>query len=74
MCRRKWIGRLGYKTQIANARIYVKDRIERKALAPVYSVGGVRDSYRFKAQRCCKPNQYVLNQLSPGANRPVGAA
>ena len=74
MCRRRRIGRFEYRTLIANSLVYVKEQFERKALATIYSVGGARDSYRFKDKRCCKPNLYVLNKLSPGANRPVGAA
>ena len=74
VCRQRWIGRLEYRTQIANSRVCVKRRTGRKAFAPVHSVGGARNFYRFKAQHCCTPNQYVHIQFSSGTNRAVGAA
>ena len=72
--RRRRIGRLEYKTEIANSRARVKWRAERKALASVHSVGGACSSNRFKSQRCFIPIQYVLNQLSLRTIGSVGAA
>ena len=74
MCRRRWIGRLEYRTRIANPLVCVKRRTGRKAFAPVHSVGGAGNFYRFKAQHCCTPSQYVHIQFSSGTNRAVGAA